>query len=85
MKKIQNNMKEVGLAFIMGLIVAVGFIASAGCFNWAVTEGWLYWVAGALNIGVTVFAAISFYRKYLKPDEKPMTISEYNESLKQDK
>lgn len=82
MKKIENNMKEVGLAFIMGLIVAVGFIASAGCFNWAVTEGWLYWVAGGLNIALTIYTAISFYRKYLKPDEKPMTISEYNETLK---
>lgn len=60
-------MKEVGLAFIMGLIVAAGIITSAGCFDWAKTEGWLYWLAGGLNIAVTVFAAIAFYRKYLKP------------------
>ena len=65
--RIQNNMKEVGLAFIMALIVAAGIITSAGCFNWAKTEGWLYWLAGGLNIAVTVFAAIAYYRKYLKP------------------
>lgn len=67
--RIQNNLKEVGLAFIMGLIVAVGVIASAGCFNWAITEGWLYWLAGGLNLAVTVYAAVSFYKKYLKPSE----------------
>ena len=60
-------MKEVGLAFIMGLIIASGIITSAGCFNWAKTEGWLFAVAGVLNIAVTIFAAIVFYRKYLKP------------------
>lgn len=67
--RIQNNLKEVGLAFVMGLIVAAGIITSAGCFNWAKTEGLLYVVAGVLNIGVTVYAAISFYKRFLKPSE----------------
>ena len=67
--RIQNNMKEVGLAFVMGLIVAAGFVASAGCFNWAKTEGWLFVLAGVLNLGVTVYAAVEFYKRFLKPSE----------------
>lgn len=75
-------MDEVALAFVMGIIVASGIIAAAGCFNWAVANGWLYWVAGGLNIAVTIFAAIAFYRAFLKPDEKPVTFSEFEESKK---
>lgn len=82
MRKIENNMKEVALAIVMGLIVASGIIASAGSFNWAKTDGWLYIIAGLLNICVTVFATIAFYRAFLKPDEKPMTISEWEDSKK---
>jgi len=67
--RIKNNMKEVGLAFVMGLIVATGIIASSGCFNWAKAEGWLFWLAGGLNILVTVYAAVSFYKRFLKPSE----------------
>ena len=67
--KIQNNLKECALAFVLGLIVAAGIITTAGAFNWAKTEGWLFALAGALNIGVTAFAAITFYRKFLKPSE----------------
>ena len=67
--RIKNNMKEVWLAFLMGLIVAAGIITSAGCFNWAKEEGWLFAVAGVLNIVVTIYAAVAFYTKYLKPSE----------------
>ena len=67
--RIQNNMKEVGLAFVMGFIMAAGGIASAGSFNWAKTEGLLFWLAGSLNILVTVYAAVSFYKRFLKPSE----------------
>ena len=65
--RIKNNLKEVVLAFIMGLIVAAGVIASAGAFNYAVTAGILFVIAGVLNLGVTAFSAIAFYKKYLKP------------------
>lgn len=69
MKKILNNPKECFLAFVMGIIIiAAGIIASAGSFNWAKTEGWLFVLAGVLNIPVTIYAAVSFYRNFLKPD-----------------
>lgn len=77
MKKILNNPKECALAFVIGLIIAAGIIASSGSFNWAKTEGWLFVLAGVLNIAVAIYAVIAFYCMFLKPDEKPMTISEY--------
>lgn len=69
--KIQNNLKECVLAFVMGLMVAAGFITSAGAFNFAVKADGsvLYAIAGVLNIGFTVFNTIHFYRKYLKPSK----------------
>jgi len=66
--KIQNNMKEVGLAFVMGLIFALGIIAAAGALNWGFSiEGILFVIAGFTNIPISIFAGVSFYRKYLKP------------------
>lgn len=69
MGKIKNDMKEVGLAFIMFIIVAAGVIASAAAFNYAMTTGVIYAIAGILNLGGTVFSGVSFYKKYLKPTE----------------
>lgn len=83
MRYIKNNMKEVALAFVMGVIVALGFIASAGSINWGVKqEGWLYVVAGIGGIGVTVYAAIAFYRQFLKPDFSGIPKSEVDKANK---
>ena len=83
MRYIKNNMKEVALAFVMGLIVALGLIASAGSINYgAAKEGWLYIVAGIGGIGVTVYAAIAFYRQFLKPDFSGVPKSEVDKANK---
>lgn len=61
-------MKEVGLAFIMGLIVALGCIAAIGAINWGVAmEGLLFIIAGCADLVISVFAGVLFYRRYLKP------------------
>ena len=83
MKKIQNNLKECALALVMLIIGASGVITSAGAFNWSATEGWLYVVAGIINLCVTGFALDTFYKLYLKPDSKPQTIDEYNAEQKE--
>ena len=67
--RIQNNLKECALGFLMLLLVASGCIASFGAFNWAKEEGWLFIVAGVLNIGFTIYNAIAFYKKFLKPSK----------------
>ena len=84
MRIIQNNLKEVALAFIMGALVALGIIAAAGSLNWGVRggEGWLYIVAGIGGIGVTVYAAIAFYRQFLKPDFSGIPKSEVEKANK---
>lgn len=82
MKKILNNPKECALAFLMLIIVVAGIITSAGAFNWSKTEGWLFVVAGVLNLCVTGFAVYTFYKLYLKPDSKPQTLDEYNAEQK---
>ncbi len=83
MKKIQNNLKECALALVMLIIGASGGIASAGAFNWSKTEGWLFVVAGILNLCVTGFALYTFYKLYLKPDSKPQTLEEFQGEQKE--
>ena len=68
--RIQNNMKEVGLAFLMGLIVALGCIAAIGAINWGVAmEGILFIIAGVADLIISGFAGVLFYKRYLKPTE----------------
>lgn len=70
MRIIQNNLKEVVLAFIMGALVALGIIAAAGSLNWGVRggEGWLFIIAGIVGIADAIYAGYSFYVQFLKPD-----------------
>ena len=83
MKKILNNPKECALAFLMLIIVVAGIITSAGAFNWSKTEGWLFVVAGILNLGITAYAVYTFYKSYLKPDSKPQTLEEFQTEQKE--
>lgn len=70
MRIIQNNLKEVALAFIMGIITALGFIAGIGSIYHGIDkEGWLFIVAGIVGIVDSIYAGYSFYVQFLKPDE----------------
>lgn len=70
MRIIQNNLKEAALAFIMGIITALGFIAGIGSIYHGIDkEGWLFIVAGIVSIVDSIYAGYSFYVQFLKPDE----------------
>ena len=68
-RRIQNNMKEVGLAFAMGALAAGGVIGGAGSLNYSVNGDGsvLYIIAGIVAIADAVIAAVAFYNKFLKP------------------
>ena len=83
MKKIQNTLKECLYALIMILIAFFGVVASAGSMNHSLQEGWLYIVAGVANLGIIAYTVVCFYKKYLKPDSKPQTLSEYEAEQKE--
>lgn len=67
--RVKNNMKEVGLAFIMGFLVILGVIGGAGSLNWGIKgEGSiLHIVAGVIAIIDAAITGVAFYRKFLKP------------------
>lgn len=71
MPKIQNNIKECALTFVMALLVVFGAIGGAGSVNYGVIgeKGWLYIVAGLVAILDAVVAGIAFYNKFLKPEK----------------
>ena len=69
MGKILNTPKECLDAFIMFILAVLGIVSAAGSFNYSVTEGWLYAVAGVVGIIDAVIAAVAFYKRYLKPTE----------------
>ena len=71
MPKIQNNIKECLLTFVMALIIAFGFIGGAGSLNWGVLgdKGWVYIVAGIIAIMDSVIAGLAFYKRFLKPSD----------------
>ena len=70
MLKIQNNIRECLLAFVMCALIILGVIGGAGSLNWGVLgdKGWLYIVAGIVAILNSIMAGLAFYKKYLKPE-----------------
>ena len=70
MPKIQNNIRECLLAFVMCVLIILGVIGGAGSLNWGVLgdKGWLYIVAGIVAILNSIMAGLAFYKKYLKPE-----------------
>lgn len=64
--KDKKDVKEALLSLVMILIIFFGFVTVAGSINYGLKTSIIYLVAGIVNTFITAYAAITFYRKYLK-------------------
>ena len=64
----KDRAKRGFLVAVLILFVLLGIVASAGAMNYGHFKGeWLYYLSAPASLVAVVYAAVAFYRKYLKP------------------